>query len=120
MLTTVHVQAGAAAGLTLHEIGSILSRSLVGVDEEPSQLEKMCSAAREATQDLSDGSSSSSSDDSASVSDFITESWEEVDEASKDQDSPTVIFAPADPSCQATRALTSTQSTGCYRFHRSH
>ena len=85
------LQAGAAAGLTLHEIGSVLSRSLVGVDEESSQLEKLCSAARQSTRDLSEDSASSSSSESdaeeASVSDFIAESWEEG-EASQDQDSP--------------------------------
>ena len=40
------LQAGAAAGLTLSEIGNVLSRPLVGIDEEPSELEKLCAAAR--------------------------------------------------------------------------
>ena len=38
----------AAAGLNLSEIGTIISRPLVGLDEEPSDLEKLCTAAREA------------------------------------------------------------------------
>lgn len=37
----------AAAGLNLSEIGTIMSRPLVGLDEDPSDLEKMCAAARE-------------------------------------------------------------------------
>ena len=41
----MRLQAGAAAGLSLSEIGSVLSRPLVGMDEEPSELEKLCSAA---------------------------------------------------------------------------
>ncbi|DBA78984.1 hypothetical protein WJX77_002706 [Trebouxia sp. C0004] len=37
----------AAAGLNLSEIGTIISRPLVGLDEDPSDLEKMCTAVRE-------------------------------------------------------------------------
>ena len=37
-----------AAGLTLAEIGAVASRPLVGLDEEPSQLEEICAAARAA------------------------------------------------------------------------
>ena len=38
----------AAAGLTLAEIGLVASRQLVGMQEEPSQLESICLAARAA------------------------------------------------------------------------
>ena len=38
----------AAAGLTLAEIGLVASRQLVGMQEEPSQLESVCLAARAA------------------------------------------------------------------------
>ena len=62
----------------------------MGVDEEPSQLERLCSAARQASQDCSDSASSVSSG-GASVSDFIAESWEEGEKASQqDPESPTV------------------------------
>lgn len=37
----------AAAGLNLSEIGTIVSRPLVGLDEDPSDLEKMCTAVRQ-------------------------------------------------------------------------
>lgn len=37
----------AAAGLNLSEIGTIMSRPLVGLDEDPSDLENMCAAARD-------------------------------------------------------------------------
>lgn len=37
----------AAAGLTLFEIASIVSRPIVGMDEEPSELEKICMLARQ-------------------------------------------------------------------------
>lgn len=37
----------ASAGLTLFEIASIASRNIVGMDEEPSELEKVCMLARQ-------------------------------------------------------------------------
>lgn len=55
----------AAAGLTLAEIGAVISRPLVGFDEELSQLEKACQAARSAV-DLNLAPSDSASDDSES------------------------------------------------------
>lgn len=45
----------AAAGLTLAEIGTVASRPLVGLDEEASQLETVCLAARAAVDNISDG-----------------------------------------------------------------
>ena len=41
----------AAAGLNLSEIGTIVSRPLVGLDEDPSDLEKMCTAVRRLVDD---------------------------------------------------------------------
>lgn len=50
----------AAAGLTLAEIGSIASRPLVGMEEEPSQLERICRLARSAVDaEMADADSSS-------------------------------------------------------------
>lgn len=70
------MQAGAAAGLTLHEIGTIFSRSLVGVDEEPSQLERLCSEAMfSMQQQLADNMSEASSE--VLISDGVPEGWEE-------------------------------------------
>lgn len=42
MVSTHILKKCAAAGLTLHEIGSVYSRPLLGLDEEPSELEKLC------------------------------------------------------------------------------
>ena len=36
-----------AAGLTLSEIAMVISRPLVGMEEEPSELEKLCAQTRE-------------------------------------------------------------------------
>ena len=46
-VATALLKGCAAAGLNLSEIGTIVSRPLVGLDEEPSDLEKMCTAVRE-------------------------------------------------------------------------
>lgn len=46
-LTTVLLQRAAAAGLTLAEIGTLMSRPLVGIGEEPSELERVAAAAAE-------------------------------------------------------------------------
>ena len=53
----------AAAGLTLAEIGSVVSRPLVGFEEELSQLEIACQAARSAV-DLDMAQEDSGSDES--------------------------------------------------------
>ena len=54
------------AGLTLAEIGAAMSRPLVGIDEEASELERLCLAARELADDLG---SSDDEEDSLSSSD---------------------------------------------------
>lgn len=46
-VATALLKGCAAAGLNLSEIGTIVSRPLVGLDEEPSDLEKMCTAVLE-------------------------------------------------------------------------
>ena len=46
-VATALLKGCAAAGLNLSEIGTIVSRPLVGLDEDPSDLEKMCTAVRE-------------------------------------------------------------------------
>ena len=60
----------AAAGLNLSEIGTIMSRPLVGLDEDPSDLEKMCAAAREDVSNaiLSSGKMSGSHEHNLSLS----------------------------------------------------
>ena len=45
-VSTLVLQRAAAAGLTLAEIGVAFSRPLVGLDEEPSEVEKLCWSAR--------------------------------------------------------------------------
>ncbi|KAA6423605.1 MAG: hypothetical protein FRX49_06665 [Trebouxia sp. A1-2] len=61
----------AAAGLNLSEIGTIISRPLVGLDEDPSDLEKMCTAVREEVDSailLSDDDESQDSDEDMATS----------------------------------------------------
>mmetsp|Transcript_39674 Transcript_39674/g.112545 ORF Transcript_39674/g.112545 Transcript_39674/m.112545 type:complete len:669 (+) Transcript_39674:213-2219(+) len=50
-LSTVLLKRCAAAGHTLSEIGEVYSRPLVGMDEEPSELERLCMAAWQHLQD---------------------------------------------------------------------
>lgn len=45
-VATVLLKKCAAAGLSLSEIGCVCTRSMSGVEEEPSDLEKLCDAAR--------------------------------------------------------------------------
>ena len=48
-VSTTLLQRAAVAGLCLAEIGMLMSRPLVGLHEEPSELERMCLEARDAT-----------------------------------------------------------------------
>lgn len=43
-ISTLVLKRCAAAGMTLSEIGTVYSRPLVGMDEEPSELERLCHA----------------------------------------------------------------------------
>lgn len=45
-VSTLLLQRCAAAGLTLAEIATVATRPLIGMDEEPSELERICFAAR--------------------------------------------------------------------------
>ena len=45
-LTTTLLKKGAAAGMTLAELGTIISRPFVGLEEDASEFEKMCAQAR--------------------------------------------------------------------------
>jgi len=54
-LTTLTLQLSAAAGLCLADIGSLLSRPVVRIGEEPSTLERMVGAALEALEQQSRG-----------------------------------------------------------------
>lgn len=53
-VSTTILQKGAAAGLSLADLGNILSRPLVGTDEEPSDMERLCAAALLEVQELSE------------------------------------------------------------------
>lgn len=46
-VTTLLLKKCAAAGLSLHEIGQVMSRPLVGMDKEQSELEKICIACKQ-------------------------------------------------------------------------
>ncbi|GAX75569.1 hypothetical protein CEUSTIGMA_g3012.t1 [Chlamydomonas eustigma] len=73
-LTTSLLKRCAEAGMTLFEIGNLMSRPYVGADEEPSELEKMCGEAKRALEmhEIAEEDEVSSE----STDDFI----EEVDE----------------------------------------
>jgi len=66
-LTTFLLKRCAEAGMTLFEIGNLMSRPFVGADEEPSELERMCGEAKRALEMHEiveeDEASSESSDD---------------------------------------------------------
>ncbi|CAL8468513.1 g8053 [Coccomyxa elongata] len=65
-VATLLLQRCAAAGLTLAEIGAAMSRPLVGIDEEASELERLCLVARELADEVC---SSDEEEDSLSSSD---------------------------------------------------
>lgn len=48
------LKAGAAGGLSLAEIAAVATRPLVGLEEEPSELERACAAARAEVDALSE------------------------------------------------------------------
>eukprot|EP00873_Tetraselmis_striata_P033560 jgi/Tetstr1/453824/TSEL_040775.t1 len=56
VVSTTILKKCAAAGLTLHEIGSVYSRPMVGIDDEPSELEKLCTDAWAYMEDRTAGS----------------------------------------------------------------
>jgi len=87
VLSTTFLQRAAAAGFTLYEIGSFMSRELRGLDEEASELEKLCHAAlaslddvSEATLDIDTGSSRASSLIGQSLLEIEDEDEEEDDD----------------------------------------
>ena len=51
---TTLLQAAAAAGLTLAEIAGVVTRPLIGMEEEPSELERVCFNARAEVEDWSE------------------------------------------------------------------
>lgn len=51
-VATLLLQKAAAAGLSLHEIGQVMSRPLVGMDEELSELEKICIASKQEVESI--------------------------------------------------------------------
>lgn len=51
---TTLLKACAAAGLTLAEIAGVVTRPLIGMEEEPSELERICFNARAEVEELSD------------------------------------------------------------------
>ncbi len=45
-LSTALLKRCAEAGMTLYEIGNLMSRPFVGADEDPSELERICDEAK--------------------------------------------------------------------------
>lgn len=76
VLSTTFLKLAAAAGLTLAEIGGMMSRELCGVDEDASELENVCmQAKRNVDEELL---ASSSEEDSLSIQDLsLSEDFEE-------------------------------------------
>ena len=94
----------AAAGLNLSEIGTIVSRPLVGLDEDPSDLEKMCTAVREEVDNAVIVSDDDSDDDEARAEN------EDVDMATSMQ---AIHFSQA-------RSRTSSSLSGAISLDRAH
>ena len=87
-VTTALLKKCAAAGLSLSEIAGVVSRPIIGLDEEPSQLEKICFEARLELED----------EVATDLDDLVEEEEEEEEEEEKggsimleknDYDSPT-------------------------------
>lgn len=79
-LATLLLQECAAAGLTLSEIAGVMTRPMIGIDEEPSELENVClEIRREMFQDLK-----SAQEASVPISHFSSMSISEVAEETAD------------------------------------
>lgn len=61
------LQIGASGGLSLAEIAGVASRPLVGLEEEPSELERACAAARAEVDALSEDDDGDEDDDLATL-----------------------------------------------------
>ena len=85
----------AAAGLNLSEIGTIVSRPLVGLDEDPSDLENMCTAVRKMV-------------DEAAIAD---EAFDEEQEEEEDSDEEMFVSMQA-ASLAGARGLSSSRLSG--------
>lgn len=95
-LATLLLQECAAAGLTLSEIAGVMTRPMIGIDEEPSELENMClEIRREMFEELKAAQQSS-----VPISHFssmsISEAAEETAESTPDSGSSATFFAIGD------------------------
>ncbi|KAK9829280.1 hypothetical protein WJX72_004922 [[Myrmecia] bisecta] len=78
----------AAAGLSLAEIGTVVSRPLVGLDEESSELEKLCLQAREEA-DAAGASGSASLDSLDSLEESESDGGESMSESEEESEATT-------------------------------
>lgn len=95
-LATLLLQECAAAGLTLSEIAGVMTRPMIGIDEEPSELENLClEIRREMFEELKAALQSS-----VPISHFssmsISEAAEETADSSPDSGSSATFFALGD------------------------
>lgn len=95
-LATLLLQECAAAGLTLSEIAGVMTRPMIGIDEEPSELENLClEIRREMFEELKAAQQSS-----VPISHFssmsISEAAEETAESTPDSGSSATFFAIGD------------------------
>lgn len=79
-VATTLLKKGAAAGLSLFEIGSVLSRPLVGLDEDPSELERACAAARAELEERRAAGSDADSEEGAESGDEVYDSDSSAEE----------------------------------------
>jgi hypothetical protein len=80
---TTLLQECAAAGLTLAEIAGVATRPLIGMEEEPSELERICFNARAEVEDISDSDIEEAVDEAGLLLDSdgearLFEGWEAV------------------------------------------
>ncbi|KAL3138016.1 hypothetical protein ABBQ38_005252 [Trebouxia sp. C0009 RCD-2024] len=95
----------AAAGLNLFEIGTIVSRPLVGLDEDPSDLENMCTTVRKSI-------------DEAVMQDEASDEEEDLGEE-EDSDEDMSVTMPA-ASLPGGRGLSGSRLSGAVSLDRAH
>lgn len=115
IVCTIFLQRGAAAGLTLAEIGGMMSRELCGMEEEASELESVCMLAKlQMEQDCLVGSGSfdalSSPDE-----DFPAEQFQLELDINRDEEA--WNYADAESSLIFGKPLRSPVSNGCGGFN---
>lgn len=103
-VSTLLLKAAASAGLSLAEIGAVMSRPSMGLDEEPSELEKICQQACDLMQARMIGSNSCTSIEECLADEDRATAEEEggADSSCIDEDSDAELAAVAEATLEVT------------------